>query len=52
MNSSIVDLISLIVQYATEYLMPFLVLAFLLAVLVVVDYRRDQSAAALRQGIL
>jgi hypothetical protein len=34
MNSSIVDLINLIVQYATEYLMPFLVISFLLAVLV------------------
>ena len=34
MNSSIVDLINLIVQYATEYLMPLLVLAFLMAVIV------------------
>jgi hypothetical protein len=33
-NSSIVDLINLIVQYATEYLMPFLVISFLLAVMV------------------
>ena len=34
MNASIVELINLIVQYATDYLMPFLVLAFVLAVMV------------------
>lgn len=33
MNASIVELINLIVQYATDYLMPFLIIAFLLAVL-------------------
>ena len=32
MNASIVDLINIIVQYATSYLMPFLILAFGLAV--------------------
>jgi len=34
MNSSIVDLINIIVQYATSYLMPFLLVAFCLAVVV------------------
>lgn len=34
MNASIVDLINLIVQYATSYLMPFLIVAFCLAVAV------------------
>ena len=34
MNSSIVDLINLIVQYATNYLMPFLIGSFVLAVIV------------------
>ncbi len=32
MNASIVDVINIIVQYATSYLMPFLLLAFCLAV--------------------
>ena len=32
MNASIVDFINIIVQYATSYLMPFLLLAFCLAV--------------------
>ena len=34
MNESIVDLINIIVQYATSYLMPFLIVAFCLAVAV------------------
>ena len=34
MNESIVDLINIIVQYATSYLMPFLLLSFCLAVAV------------------
>lgn len=34
MNSSIVDLINAIVQYATDYLMPFLLIAFCIAVIV------------------
>lgn len=33
MNSSIVEIINLIVEYATDYLMPFLVIAFILAVI-------------------
>ena len=33
MNANIVDLINVIVQYATEYLMPFLFIAFILAVI-------------------
>jgi hypothetical protein len=34
MNSRIVELINLIVEYATGYLMPFLVISFLLAIVV------------------
>lgn len=34
MNSTIVELINLIVQYATEYLMPVLLIAFFIAVIV------------------
>lgn len=33
MNANIVDLINIIVQYATDYLMPFLLIAFILAVI-------------------
>ncbi len=33
MNASIVDLINIIVLYATDYLMPFLLIAFILAVI-------------------
>lgn len=33
MNSKIVDMINFIVQYATDYLMPFLLTAFILAVI-------------------
>lgn len=33
MNAGIVELINLIVQYATDFLMPFLIIAFVLAVL-------------------
>ncbi len=34
MNASIVEMINLIVEYATDYLMPFLLIAFCLAVIV------------------
>lgn len=34
MNSSIVDMINVIVEYATDFLMPFLLVAFCLAVIV------------------
>ena len=34
MNANIVDFIDLVVQYATDYLMPFLIIAFILAIIV------------------
>ena len=53
MNAGIFDLINFVVEYATDYLMPFLLIAFVLAViarlLITVTIHRQK---AIYQGVL